>query len=84
VEVAFCVCADSQLDGGKKEFDASSDSESSLCHSWWTTIGGGKGGSVGRFCVLDFFIEMLACEVIGSGSLVGETCRLMEGDDATT
>ena len=43
--------------------------------------------------MLDFFIEMLACEVIGSmlacevigsGSLVGETCRLMEGDDATT
>ena len=43
-----------------------------------------RKGWVGRFCVLDVFIEMLACEVIGSGSLVGETCRLMEGDDATT
>ena len=75
----LCPGVDSQLDGEKREFDASSDSGSSLCQSWWTMIDRGKSWS-GGFGVLDFFIEMLASEVNCSGSLVGGACRAMEGD----
>ena len=74
---------DSQLDGEKREFDSSLNSESSLCQSWWMMIDRGKGWS-GGFGALDFFIEMLASEVNCSGSLVGKAYRAMEGDDATT
>ena len=37
-------------------------------------------GWPGGLGVLDFFVEILTFEVIGSGSLVGIACRVMDGD----